>query len=73
MSLAKSESGAFFTSCGYLSINRDHIKELISDDLSNITVDGSTFNIIKLLSRITYNEHKNIMRWNSSDFRQARI
>jgi len=73
MSLAKSSSGAFFTECGYLSINRDYIKDLIADDELTINVEGRTFNINRLLNRITYNEHKNVMRWEAKDFRSARV
>lgn len=65
---------AHFTNSGYLSMNRSHMdKFLKSGENAYIVVDGIKFDMKKLSKCVTYNEHKNVLRWNKPDMKKCII
>ncbi len=64
---------AFITNAGYLSINRKFFNNLINLGESTIFVRNDTYDLIGLSNNITYNEHKNIIRWKPSDYRKFKL
>lgn len=66
--LKPSNNDAFFTEMGYLSMNRKYLEKLIKNNVNTVEVDGVVFDVYKLSMNITYNEHKHVVRWDSSDY-----
>lgn len=61
-----------FTKYGYLSIPRHTLQQMI-DTKQDIEVEGIAFSWELLQKNITYNEHRDFVRWDRPDWKRSQL